>query len=65
MHLNREIKVKFDARPKLPKDIGEEFDKLFTSKRPATEDAKSDKSKKSKTKAKATKHFGWGAIDVD
>ena len=69
-HHDRTVKIKFDAYPKLPKEVRTSFDKLFGGKRAASEDASDKKSKKSKTgKDKKddtkTRPFGYGAIDVE
>jgi len=67
-HRDRTIKVVFDARKKLPKDLRNSYDKLFGSKRAATEDADTTgkgKGKKSKAQAPHPKPFGWGAMGVD
>ena len=59
-----DIKIKFEAWPKLPKEVRTSFDKLFGGKRAASEDATDQKSKKSKT-GKDKRPFGYGAIKVD
>jgi hypothetical protein len=80
-HLQREIKVVFNARPKLNQPVREAYDKLFGSKETTTEEPDTedlDTSKKSKkrkkgkksnktedTAPKKTKPFGWGALNVD